>query len=245
MQPYGYDDDFLMNLEHAFKCLPNIKPRKAREILKFWQEQVFNKMIEGIDSNNEKDVYELNIGEGIVLTSIDFDHLLYDNGYSAIKITPEGAEILIEIYQKGLFDILARKKLQQVSDEIIQYSQSRDSTLENQRIEKEIRIEEYNNYQELIENPETVNIKDFSYKLLNDIFIKHFGLKIGSYSMEIAGILVNKSVHMYSSNSGKSRDSNVIFTWINADGQQKEIKKRGLYTHNRRNDPDRNWGLPE
>jgi len=246
MHPYGYDEDYLMKLEYALKCLPNIKPRKARALLKEWQEVVFSQMTDDIFSGREeKDIYEYDVGSNIVVTSNDFDHLLYDDGYSAIKITPEGAEILINAYQNGLFELQARKCIEAVSDEIFEYSKSKELILEKQKIDATQRAEELKKYQFTIQNPHLVDHKSFTYKLLNDIFIKKFGLKGGSYSMEVGGILVTKSVNMYTSNSGKSRDSEVTFSWENSQGEIEKLKKQSLYSDNRRSDPERNWGLHE
>lgn len=245
MHPSGYDDDYLMTLEDALKSLPNVKPRKARAKLIEWQEEIFSQIIDSMHLNNEKEVYDVNIGRRIVLTSNDFEHLLYDNGYSAVKITPEGAEILIKIYEAGLFDLHPHKSTEKVPDEVYKYSESREFTLERQSLEAERQVEELQKYNELIDNPQKVKLENFTYSLLNDIFIKHFGLKGGCYSMDIGGLSVKKSVYMYTSNSGKSRDSEVTFTWKDLDGVTKEINNISYYSRNRRNDPERNWGLHE
>jgi len=63
--------------------------------------------------------------------------------------------------------------------------------------------------------------------------------------MLIGGIEVEKLVSVYKSNSGKSSDSNVTFTWRSFDGQYHCIEKESIYSNNRRNDAERNWGLPE
>lgn len=68
----------------------------------------------------------------------------------------------------------------------------------------------------------------------------------GSRTMTIAGCQVTKHLLGYSSNSGKSTGYYVGFSWIGSDGELK--RREGVLpseAYNRRNDPARNWGLPE
>ena len=63
--------------------------------------------------------------------------------------------------------------------------------------------------------------------------------------MMIGGIKVNKFLLRHESNSGRSHDWEVIFTWESKDGPPKSLKKESRFGNNRRNDAERNWGLPE
>ncbi len=78
---------------------------------------------------------------------------------------------------------------------------------------------------------------------LDDLFWKHHGK--GPGSLTVGGIKVTKSIDRYSSNSGKSKDWRVTFTWTNSDGMAVSRVKESRYEDNRRNDAERNWGLPE
>lgn len=86
---------------------------------------------------------------------------------------------------------------------------------------------------------------DFCYETLNRIFINTIGLKQGIYGLTLAGIEVTKSVRTYSSNSGKSTSSDIDISWTGSDGQRHCEGKGSIYSDNRRNSEDRNWGLPE
>lgn len=63
--------------------------------------------------------------------------------------------------------------------------------------------------------------------------------------LTVGGVDVRKEVQRYASNSGKSGDFSVTFTWKGADGESHRLEKPSHYEGNRRNDADRNWGLPE
>lgn len=79
--------------------------------------------------------------------------------------------------------------------------------------------------------------------LIDQIFMRHHGP--GEGAMTLAGIKVTKSLFSYSSNSGKSQGWAVRFSWVGSDGQRGSSGRTPPQAGNRRNDADRNWGLPE
>lgn len=245
MHVFNYNRDYLMSLSEFLNLLPNVKPRKARAKLKEWQEEIFEQVMEDTFAGEDREIYDLDIGKGIVLSSDDFEHIFYDDEFSATKITPHGAKILIEIYGAELFELAPRKNIENVSNKAIDYSKSEQELMKKQGLADEIENAKKQEYADLINCPQNINPENFTYSLLNDVFIKHVGLKGGCYSMGIGGVEVTKNVNMYTSNSGKNRDSEVTFTWIGPDGKKQQIEKPSYYSQNRRNDPDRNWGLHE
>lgn len=82
----------------------------------------------------------------------------------------------------------------------------------------------------------------FNYSLLNQIF---WDRKIKDGSLEIGGVTVTKHIRRVTSNSGKSADWTVVFSYVDAAGERHEFRKESRYSSNRRNDPDRNFGLYE
>lgn len=62
--------------------------------------------------------------------------------------------------------------------------------------------------------------------------------------MVIGGVEVSKTVRVRTSNFGKSRDSEVTFTYVDSDGETVVLEKESMYSGNRRNDANRNHGLP-
>ena len=77
------------------------------------------------------------------------------------------------------------------------------------------------------------------------MFYRKFGAFRGYKTMILDGIEVEKSVFVYQSNSGKTHDSEVTFSWTDSKGEPHRLCKPSLYSENRRNDANRNWGLPE
>lgn len=238
MPDRAYADAF-MKLEDALKLLPNAKPRKARSLLTELHDELIMRHIE-----NEP-VRSISVARGIQLSLEDFEELFFADHNDVKRVTPKGAKTLIRLYREGFFEL--KNKHSSIIDpvELFQYCdrerEINDSIARRQQEEEERKRKRAY----FLENPDDVRESEFSYSLLNDIFIHHFGLRSGAYSMSIGGIIITKSILMYKSNSGKSYDSNVEFTWLGTDGQEKRLEKRSAYEMNRRNDSDRNWGLPE
>lgn len=81
------------------------------------------------------------------------------------------------------------------------------------------------------------------HSFLNRLFLAHVGT--GAGTLTLAGITVAKAITRYPSNSGKSQSWGIDFTWTSSDGTRRSSSNRPLQAENRRNDPERNWGLPE
>ncbi len=99
----------------------------------------------------------------------------------------------------------------------------------------------------MTENPNlsdlsSITLEQFTFSLLNRIFWTKRGSRPAS--LEIAGVTVTKSLQRYSSNTGKSCDWKVTFSFIDAKGERHYLEKESHYSSNRRNDPGRDWGLP-
>lgn len=159
---------------------------------------------------------------------------------TTIKTSPQGAKVLMKLYSNG--DLVMHKgksiteapKLQEYIDKEEYFKEEAD------QLRREDERRKY-----LIGNPAKIKETDFSYSLLDDVFFREFGAFQGHKTMILDGIEVNKSVFVYQSNSGKTRDSEVIISWTDSKGEGHKVCKPSLYSENRRNDPDRNWGLPE
>lgn len=95
-----------------------------------------------------------------------------------------------------------------------------------------------------VKDPSLITESDLTnHRLIDSVFIANIGT--GSGSMALAGITVHKQVIGYRSNSGKSTGWAVRFDWIGSDGQKRHSETTPPEADNRRNDPDRNWGLYE
>jgi hypothetical protein len=93
-----------------------------------------------------------------------------------------------------------------------------------------------------LKNLEALQEVEFTYPLLNDVFWHH---QVKEGTLVLGGIAVSKSLQLYRSNTGKSKDWQVTFEWLGKDGQRHVLQKDSRFADNRRNDAERNWGLPE
>ena len=165
--------------------------------------------------------------------------LFIRDDWGTSRISPSGATLLLRLYEGGFFNSRMKKGGIQPSVTLRRYADSQAAIEEAQRK----RMAEQEAYRNLVKNPANVTESQFSYRLLNDIFITHRGF--GEGELEIGGIKVRKDLIRYTSNSGKSADWTVSYSWTSADGTLAELTKESVFKKNRRNDPDRDWGLPE
>lgn len=137
-----------------------------------------------------------------------------------------------------------KAKVEAVHDELIAYSESEAALIDKTLAIKEAQRKAKEEREERINNPQNLSVTDFTYSLLNDIFFAHLGKCTGQQEMNIGGIPVTKTVLPYRSNSGKSQDFEVVFEFTDENGESQQISKSSMYAGNRRNDADRNHGLP-
>lgn len=255
-------DEFLMPLGDALKRMPNVKPRLARLCLKGLRDDFDAAFIDALHRGEpwaEASDYEQEVGEdgqpvpppadprerevapGVIVTPADVDGLFA--GTTEDLVTPDGAALLVRLYEAGIFEPQRVRAGRTDPTELRAYAVSA-STLQQRaahaRAEREAATRAY---QERVRHPERLTDAEFTYKLLNDVFIARHGLRGGTLMMEIGGLQVTKEVRTYTSNSGSSRDSSVTFSWTARDGTPRELHKPSTYAGNRRNDAERNWGL--
>lgn len=159
---------------------------------------------------------------------------------TTIRISPKGAKVLMKLYRNG--DLVMHKGKGIVESTELQVYIDKESAFKKEadRIRREDERKKY-----FIENPDKIKEADFSYSLLDSVFYSKFGAFHGCKTMILDNIEVEKSVCVYQSNSGKTHDSEVTFSWMDSKGGLQRLCKPSLYSENRRNDANRNWGLPE
>jgi hypothetical protein len=242
----------LMKLSKAISFLPNAKPRKARWLLNDIQDYFFNQMLGnfGNDTCEESDSYDpYQFNQGNTLSYGELQELMItqtnDWGDETLFITPRGAEILIELYQNKIFELTKQRDGVSTPKELLDYSQSSGDLIRKVENEKKLAAQALAQEKYWDENPEELPETLFSATRLNRIMIKHMGLGMHA-SMMIGGIKVTKHVNSYKSNSGKSHDNDINLEWTGSDGQRHEQPLRAsMNKYNRRNDANRNWGLPK
>lgn len=234
----------MIRLSDALGQLPFVQPRKAMSLLKQIQEDstdfdMVNGEIEIVENDYVFDDY--------TITAKEAKELRIEGGLGAfpvLLISPLGADILVKMYLSNELPILKGKKVGLVGDVLSKYIHALPALLEEQSANETLANEAREKRNNIVSNPSLLLQDDFSFSILNEIFWRHCNPndKSPQPNMLIGGVNVHRTIARYQSNSGKTADYDVTFNWIDA-GQQKALSKSSKFTTNRRNDPDRNWGL--
>lgn len=234
----------LLKRQDAVALLPNVKPRKAKWLLDDIQSHFLNEQMTAIYSGKiDLKPYEIN---GLTITEHDYRvmDVTSDDGRGddIYYITPEGAALLVKMYHAGCFELKGKPGS---TEELEKYAASGEELLAAYAAKAELVARKIAQQERWKEHPEELPEGQFTPSLLNAI-MWHHGVKGMHVSMEIGGITVTRRVSRHKSNSGKTSDNTVVFTWTSCDGNPRELTlKKSAYEKNRRNDADRNWGLPE
>lgn len=93
-----------------------------------------------------------------------------------------------------------------------------------------------------VKDPSVLTEGDLSdHHLLDSVFIANYGP--GSGTLTLAGIAVHKRLSGYKTNSGKNTGWRIRFDWVGSDGVARWSEVVPQQADNRRNDPERDWGL--
>lgn len=223
-------DDFLTFRDVA-RGLPNLRPRATQGWLRdLWGEALIAEQPDTSVAGQTVSVDELS----------ELFHETFRTGFPSQVVSPRGAQLLLRLYAAGALDT-GKKQPDAPSPELVAYAQSEPELREKAAAHKEVRQRAQAAREKRLAHPERIAEAEFSYSLLNALFFKHVGK--GGGTLRVGGIEVHKNISQYTSNSGKSQDWRVRFTWQSADGCHRELRKTSAFEGNRRNDPNRNWGL--
>lgn len=152
-----------------------------------------------------------------------------------LEVGPDAAAAILTAYKDGRLPM--KKGAKPAGASAAEAYLARADELRTQIAERERR-------ERAIKDPSLIKESDLTnHRLIDSVFIANIGT--GSSSMVLAGITVHKQVIGYRSNSGKNTGWAVRFDWIGSDGQKRHSDTTPPEADNRRNDPDRNWGLYE
>jgi hypothetical protein len=152
-----------------------------------------------------------------------------------IEVGPDAAAAILAAYRDGHLPM--KKGAKPVDAPEAEAYLARGDELRKQLAERKRR-------EQAVKDPSLISESDLTnHRLVDSVFIANIGT--GSGSMVLAGITVHKQVLGYRSNSGKSTGWRVRFNWIGSDGQKRHSETIPPEADNRRNDPDRDWGLYE
>lgn len=233
-----------MSLTDALRYLSGVKPKIARQMIQDWLHQSIG-AVHYSDETKEFEFFEatdISLGvEGTVLTKSQIAELYNDtfDDWGKLSISPEGASILIHLYGLDLLP-MQKKASKSVDDRLKDYASLGLRFSDFQRMQSEKMAER----RKFLARPlDEIKPGEFSFDLLNHVFWREG--RRGNSVMTIGCIEVRKEVYPYKSNTGKSIDFTVEFSWRDVDGKEQTAVKRSIYQENRRNDAGRNWGLYE
>ena len=212
------------------KGLPRVKPRVNQSRLR-----------DLLYHMAENRVTETSIGNSTVNQAELAQVFCEDNsGYFGIvqRVSPAGALVLVRLYLAHELE-MSGKSPGEVSAEVLAYS---DSEADLIKIAQDRKVAKAT-FDARLNDPAGFTESEFSFSVLNGLFWRHGGASLKS--LIVGGIEVSKNLVPYSSNSGKTWDFRVSFHWTGSDGVKREAVKESSYESNRRNDEERNWGLPE
>ena len=250
------DFDLLPTLSEALGLLPNVKPRNAyRLVMEVREDLLMQKLprrLRGRGKPRARCFVTVHAGNfvvgqrepGVQIGLGDLEGALASRLQGdPERVTPEGAALLVRMYQEGAFELRQKSDRIETPIALKEFASSRadlEAATERRRNQPQ---EAHSAEEALVSNPSQVSEDQFTWILLNSIFVRRHGYGHGHREMEIGGIRVTKSVTAYSSNTGKSRDFEVTFSWTGTGGEKHFRSRESHYKENRRNDAGRNWGL--
>ena len=212
--------------------LPHLRPRLARTLL---QDAYHEALLA------EQDTASLGAVTVPTEALAELFHATDRTGYPTDVISPAGARLLVKLYRDGQLPTRDGRR-GEVSAELAAYCDSEAELEARAQAEAAREVAERQAREARLADPAGIPESEFTWSLLNDLFFHHRGP--GPGVLEVGGIEVRKEIASSLSNSGKSRDYAVAFSWRGADGTPRTLERAGLYDANRRNDPARHWGLP-
>lgn len=231
----------LMTLTDALQDLPSVKPRAARRLILEWERLswVYERTDEGLTRKPQSvKICSYVLGSDLIAEMCSPD----DSQSGKTVISPRAAATLVSLYQAGLLPMdKAVQGVATVGSRLSEYASSgltladvrAASRIERERVHQS-RLARLNKpLDEILES-------ELTETYLHDLFLHH---KITNGTLRIAGIEVAKTLSRSSSNSGKSHGWNERFSWTGTDGIVRSVGRDSVFSHNRRNDEERNWGL--
>ena len=241
--------EVFMQRKDVINLIPDVKPNNTMSLFTEIIESNMWRAIHAEDSSlkhipSTDPVFDLSNDE------IDCSEIRYISGYSErIVITTIGAKLLIRLFKAGLVEQKKKSSSKDLSlleayanslPELKEQSDLIKTKQANKMATKLYLLEaRENRIKHLIKCPEDAKIEELNREFLDKYA---FAIGPGDQSFKLAGADVIKIVHVMRSNSGKSSTTNVHIQWTMPDGARHgDIDIDPVL--NRRNDPERNWGL--
>lgn len=241
--------EVFMQRKEVINLIPDVKPYNAatlfRDVLfSSIEQELLEKHLSVGSRTSDELIFELFDGEE------EWSELCYFHGSSdRFVITTIGAKLLIRLFKSGLIE---QKKKSSPKDlgRLEDYANSLpELKAKSDRIKKEKEEEERriaclfktheDRIKHLIKHPEDAKIEELNRAFLNKYACE---MGLGNQAFKFAGARVVKDIRTLKSNTGKSAETYVSIQWTMPDGTRHGDSKSEPVL-NRRNDPERNWGL--
>lgn len=226
----GLDPADFQTFTWVCQGLPGVKPRVNQRRLR--------ELFHALRKAGPKSATLINAT--VVLSELSELFCEFDSSHygTSERVSPAGARLLVRLYAENEL-VLKGKVTGEPTAELLAYCNSEQALLDKLQERKAAEAA----FKARLSDPASFSEDEFSTSLLDKLFWKHVGS--GGGKLTVGGVEVQKAVTSYRSNSGKSRDFRVSFYWTGSDGVKQERVMPSLFESNRRNDEDRNWGLPE
>tara|TARA_B100002049_G_C16084656_1_gene378792 strand:+ start:7604 stop:8374 length:771 start_codon:yes stop_codon:yes gene_type:complete len=235
------DFSLLTETRHLVAQLPSASMRVLSKQLTHVRNLLTEKVLCS-QSGNQSTSYK-----GITFTFSDLDEINKEPlGFGAQRTTPAGAKKIVEMYDAGLLFTKANAKKTPVTTPktVLNYINSEEHLVKATVKRKQQEDNYVKWYKAALENPDIVPESKLNYSFLNQFFFDKLGACSNVQTLHIGGILMTKTIQRYTSNSRKSADYAVSISYTDKDGNSIVHEKTSSYENNRKNDAERNWGLP-
>lgn len=231
----------IMRLRDALELLPGVKPLSAMRLIGEWIEDALAPCCEpGYDPDGEPLAVDVG-GKKILLAALE--EVKQEEYYSAHKTSPQGAQLLLSLYADRALPMKGPSG--EPAETLVAYAadgRGFHELHEAERIRARIKREAK---EALLSDPAAISPDALTPDLVNEFFFFHGKNKMGHATMMIGGVEVSRTVVQYKSNSGATKGYSVELRWKGPDGAEVVHEQSTPYKSNRRNDAERNWGLPE
>lgn len=233
--------------QDVIKLIPDVKPRNTIRLL---DQLLYAKVMEELLLNHADSSAIDALNFDLLKSEVEWSRASYwEGGSERTVLTTVGANLLIRLFKAGHIEQTKKTSSKDIS-KLEAYADSlQDLKIKSDQIEVRLkhnvendlrRSEECKNrINHLLEHPEDALTQELEYG-----FLKKYAYAIGpgSKSFEFAGAKVFKIVTRLKTNSGKNTHNYVSIYWITPNGVRHGDQDNEPYL-NRRNDPNRNWGL--
>lgn len=231
----------------VINLIPDVKPRNTADLL---DDLIFASITNEMEFKHLGDIPSPIANFALTEDEIDACRLsFHENGKERTVLTTIGANLLIRLFKAGHVEQKKKTSSKDIS-KLEAYSNSLSSIRKSSDLMK-LQIEEDRKSKQhaidqrkaridyLLKHPEKALPSDLNRRFLNEYA---YAIGPGSRTFKLGEAEVVKTVQKLKSNSGKTTNTHVSIYWITTDGARHGDEDFAPYL-NRRNDPNRNWGL--